>query len=531
MIKMMIVDDEEYITNSLYYFFIEQEDMEIESYKAYSAYEAIKLTEKYRFDIILTDICMPGMDGIELMNVIKSRWPACKLIFFTGHSNFEYTYQALQNRDVYYILKSQSYDEIKNTVQKCIFEIKEQYNRKTLLENMERRIERTKPVIEGELIRQLISGEYEINGLEAFRDISFDTEKQSYILLGKIDKNNDFISVSNNMLVFDYIDEILNRDICNGVAGKIRYFRSKEMIWILQAQKKEDEMHVFILLSELIGKIQSYVCDSYHISISFGVCTKPCATVDIADIYTGLRHRLLEEQVTLSNAVILYEAADMDPNNVNFKKYDEIWDMLLQGNTVEFIDQFKKHTSWMRITDDFDDIKVRKVYFYNLVKIFDYVNNMGKAAYLECDMQKLFTPELFPDWNMAFSVIVDTVSNIQKKKEDAKLKDSSRIIEATKEYIRVNYNSELSLTSVAEYLHINHSYLSYLFKNITGKNFQKYINDIRIEEACKLLLTKNLKITEVASLTGFGSAKYFISVFKKSKAITPQEWRNIQHLT
>ena len=104
--------------------------------------------------------------------------------------------------------------------------------------------------------------------------------------------------------------------------------------------------------------------------------------------------------------------------------------------------------------------------------------------------------------------------------------DENQIIRKVKQIIDDNLDQDISLTSIADKVFMNHQYLSKLFKEKTGINYSRYITGRRIEKAGKLLETTSLKVYEIAALCGYGGTKHFLSVFKKETGKTPGEYRN-----
>lgn len=93
--NLLIVDDEYEILLGLEEMFRYEFDLEVDVYTANSAYEALELLDRVRFDVVLTDIKMPGMDGITLFERIKENWPRCKTVFLTGYRNFDDMYRVI----------------------------------------------------------------------------------------------------------------------------------------------------------------------------------------------------------------------------------------------------------------------------------------------------------------------------------------------------------------------------------------------------------------------------------------------------
>lgn len=105
MYRVLVVDDEEMITDSLAGMLEETPQYELDVYKAYSGTEALRLLNEFQFDIVVSDICMPGITGIELAKNIRQKWPLCHVIFQTGYDDFHYAQQAIRQRVTHYILK------------------------------------------------------------------------------------------------------------------------------------------------------------------------------------------------------------------------------------------------------------------------------------------------------------------------------------------------------------------------------------------------------------------------------------------
>src|SRR5690606_26109660 len=126
MLRLLIVDNEEIIVNHLFEVFRGMDHLELDVYKAYSGEEAIEWLHRTRIDIVLTDIDMPNINGMQLMEEIFKSWPQCKIIFLTGHSEFSYVYKAIQHPYVCYILKIEDIDKVIQVVEETVSKIKKE---------------------------------------------------------------------------------------------------------------------------------------------------------------------------------------------------------------------------------------------------------------------------------------------------------------------------------------------------------------------------------------------------------------------
>src|SRR5450756_1174096 len=102
MFRVLVVDDEAMIADGLHDELMLNAELDLDVYKAYSGRSALELLAMHRFDIVVTDIRMPGMDGMALLEKIRASWPECRVIFLTGHREFDYAYKAIQYKGLQY---------------------------------------------------------------------------------------------------------------------------------------------------------------------------------------------------------------------------------------------------------------------------------------------------------------------------------------------------------------------------------------------------------------------------------------------
>ncbi|NLO36483.1 MAG: helix-turn-helix domain-containing protein [Clostridiaceae bacterium] len=156
MYRMLIVDDEPDVLEALQAVFSAHEELELDILTASSAHEALAILDRERLDILLSDICMPGMDGLELQRRVRANWPGCRTIFLSGYTEFTYIYQAEQLEAVSYLLKTESRQRIVDTVRRTIAQLDEA-NRVSHLEQLASRAQVDRPYLLRTLMEALIS--------------------------------------------------------------------------------------------------------------------------------------------------------------------------------------------------------------------------------------------------------------------------------------------------------------------------------------------------------------------------------------
>lgn len=162
-------------------------------------------------------------------------------------------------------------------------------------------------------------------------------------------------------------------------------------------------------------------------------------------------------------------------------------------------------------------------------------------GYLLTETAKLYAPQLMQSDSFGKPVhyveaydtcaqwledVLAMVERILSENETSNEMQGTWLVEKVNAYIQTHYDRDITLTMLSEQMHYSPSYLSRYYKSHTGVNVMSYLCDVRILKAKEMLAGTNLRISEIARVTGFGSAKYFSRVFKKQTGVMPAQYRN-----
>ena len=192
MYRLLIVDDEPDVADGLYRFFTNSDGIavDLDVSKAYSAFEALDVLASCKVDILLTDIMMPGMTGLQLVETVRRQWPLCRVIFLTGYNEFDYIYSAMKYDSVSYLLKTESFDAIAGAVAKAAAQIEESLKRTELEEQANARLAVLMPILRREYLADLVAGgpaeSSDRAGQFCELGIPLDADKPVLLLLGHI---------------------------------------------------------------------------------------------------------------------------------------------------------------------------------------------------------------------------------------------------------------------------------------------------------------------------------------------------------
>ncbi len=540
--KLLIVDDEHHIVDWLYELFMLESKLELDIYKAYSADEALGWLERTKIDIVLSDIKMPGMSGLELLEKVYADWPFCKVIFLTGYNQFEYIYEANKYPGVIYLLKTEDDDVIIKAVKKQIESIESDLNNVELLNEMN---EKNDIFVQSAFILGIINEQTNIKDIaQADLDrlkIPIDIGKPLILLMGKI---NGRFNPGYYMNIY-YVSSMMKKYLGHMVRFTQCDMHNGELLWLFQPYGNiiggyQADTNKYILnIKASLEDIQYSCGELLKIGISFIISTShtffPDSLEKIRNIREISRYRLTgRSNVILTDSafaeIIAEESRTAD--KYSDKKFNSVHEMdvletyLLQGQREQFFSKLEI------VLEQFGGIKsmhyppaIENYYSLSLI-LFKYINRLGlnEEMAFKTGIYKLTKIDEFESWEEAREYLVnisDLIFDMQKNLEDD---IKFKLVGKIQNFVYNNISGDLSLINIAENLNYNPSYVSRMFKKLTGSNITEFINSVRLGEAKKMLEQGNMNINEIARTVGFESSQYFATVFKKYMNHTPKEY-------
>ncbi len=549
MYRLLIVDDEAIIADGLCEVLGNIREVELDVYKAYSGQEALNLLNRTRIDIVLTDICMPEITGLQLLETIRSKWPECRVIFLTGHSEFEYVYTAIQNEGVSYILKTEGYNKIIETVINTAGKIEEDLKKSALVKQAQEQIITTKGLLQTIYLRAMLNDEL---SLTEIRQQQFDeleipllVKRPVVMLAGRIDdipKGTPYSVKSGWFLNIKYIAD-------KYLSSKTRFaylnHDNSTLVWFIQPATEEgqpgegawNDMLTFIKgVAELMqesfwnstGKSISFVLDDTHVGWK-----------ELQNRYFTLKmllnYKIGKGEGRLFSDTTLLEK-DLQNSSVmgrelpNRHRTDDLAELLENGTKEDFLACLDKLTEKLLKSQSIHDIAAVEQYFSIALAILSYINkwNLTEKIAFKISMYQLMNLEYHESWKYAVEYLKQLGTILFEIQEGEEEKRAQDVIGIVQKHINDNLHlqDEVSLIRLAEIVYFNPSYLSRLFKQVTGTNLSDYISDCRIRKAKKLLENPDFKIHEISEAVGYLSATNFARFFKKVTSMTPQEYRD-----
>lgn len=535
MYRLLVVDDEEIITNSLYEVFHQWMPDKLDVCKAYSGKEALNWMSRTRIDIVLTDIRMPGMSGLELTDHIRAQWPRCRIIFLTGYSEFDYAYQAIQMTNVRYLLKTEGFDKVMEIVEEILLEIEQDNRIKESIAQSREQVETLKWMEQGDYFRQFMTDSRSLGFDEEVMQRDFQSLRISlnpslpvWLTLGRVaysaappytEKKNSYLSI--NSIWNSYMDD------CAQSIGVIDKYG--DFIWFMQPRsEKRSDYRFDLYLEGTLELIQQSCLDSLGLSVSFILSSSPCQWENVSSQYDRLRQlqqlkmgedipMILKDRGMESEGTLTREGADTS------HKADILEAHLEAVRQEEFMNEL--HGLSMAVLSGGDDVQIAAESYYAVALLLHaQLNRLGLRDPL-FESEKLLRLERQDSMKDAFLYLEQIAERIFEFKRMGERDKTTHVIDRICQYIEEHLDEDVSLVHLAEIHFFNPSYLSRLFKQERGINLSEYIEKCRIRRAKQLLMEGHLKVRDVAAMVGYDAAHSFTRFFKKATGLTPQEYR------
>lgn len=520
--KVMIVDDEKLICR-LVKALVKWDELGMESVAtADNALEALELLGEVRPDILITDIRMPGMDGLELIREVKKRCPEIEIIIISGYAHFEYAKNAIALGVGNYILKPINQEELNKTLLKIGERLKEKkYVRK--LETANRQAtDGDKNRLRKTLLEDLISGHGSFSMEQLTESYYFDCKPgffRTFIL--QMDYDPEEYSNASMTMIQEKTQEIFNGCLSGSDLESIFDFVRESGYGVLNYQKQDRE-YVRHQMREFIKQMDANkeVLGNVEFSLALGE--------------EVMEPSLLAKSVQTAEMIICERLVE---------GCGRMLEVLPAGSSLriqEVIDKFCKasehaiDTLSLEEAEQATEALKESVLSVNDVcgrEIQKVVLAAGRFYILRVKAAK---PEIFEEKcrhcgtvKKLFQELLKLQKALLEEAASERQGEASRPIRFAKQYVHKNFANNITLEEVSEYVGFSVAYFSALFKKETGEGFAKYLTRIRMEEAKNLLRETGIPVSEICEKVGYSDRKHFTHTFHKLTGVNPAEYRKL----
>ncbi len=511
MIKILIAEDEQGILDSISNAF-SWENMGCEiSGLAQDGIHALELCLSNPPDLIISDIVMPGIDGITLLRYIKDKYPHTQFIILTGHRSFEYAKDALNLGAALFLLKPINFTELEDAILKCVERI--------LQEEKQQQDENQQEHILSSLLNGYIYTRNDftpriqslLHSLHSYRVCTFQFDDNQELDVFRIQ----------NLALF-----------CASTIQSTQFIPVKvnALHYVLIASGKEsgqlDE------LKKTLKQLQSRIYHFFHTTISIGISALHSGYDALHSAYLESLRALSKQFFSGNQSIHVFLTANTD-QDLTYTDYNALFlyqkriENLIDSCQGIYLHQQAASLFYEWISAQNGNVVLIKSSFIMLavlcIRNIVGQENKQTALFFEkyANFQKVIrcdTLEMLKDIYLNLILDLNDYRSI-------KTSNKQELINKILDYIQDHYMEAITLSAVSKTVFLSPSYLSTLITNETGRSFTDIVNEVRISKAIELLKDPKRKIADIAYSVGFNEPQYFSIIFKKCTNLTPRDYR------
>ncbi|MBW7474687.1 response regulator [Paenibacillus oenotherae] len=536
--NVLLVDDEQHVREAIK-LLVDWDSLGVERIiEAENGSLAIELAKQYRPAIIVTDMMMPVVGGVDLMAWIHEHLPSTRTIAISGHDDFDLVRGTMKYGGLDYILKPIDPEVLGEALKKAKLSW-EQEESARLYQNLQKiEMNQLKPVYWDKLFSNLIS---DVNYYYSVKDVlhnEFQLSREQMpqcqiIIIGLEFVERKITEKFNNHrdLLFFALTNICNELLRSRHAGyACRYWNSESEIVIFYWDRFDE-------LNDLLAEINSCFYRSLRARFDFGAGLAHPFPEGLKNSYDEAKSALKQRNMLQNiNWLHVYEASgmrtDANAGKLHLSDYEEPFRMaLLSSSEAEIA---------VAVNDWLEDVKLLPAISFEQVELWRHEFTVMRSQWAKllssdagsgsaAELPSLALPIPLDDQGrLSLSLWQTELSDVLMKYSDvltsSRQKDRSPINDIVK-YIEQNYNQGITLQDIASRFHLSREYISRRFKQETGGNMSDFLEKTRIDKAKMLLQNPHLKIIQIAEMVGYPDEKYFSKVFKKSTGCSPGQYR------
>lgn len=529
LIKVLIADDEWIIRDGLVNFPWKDYGCEVVA-EAEDGDEALQMAKVYQPDIILSDIKMPGLNGLSFIKAAKKHCLSAKVIIITGYDDFEFAQKAIKLGVYEYLLKPISFEKLHIVITELSRKIACENQENTIINNIKNQYNLAKPLLRDKLASDLLHGRIGSQIDELLKTFDISIEKH-VVVVGNLnrDKNESCINIEPWLIEYGIYN--LEKEIFLKFARDVLVeTENYKYTSILLFPKTLSDEECISATAFACKKLQEAVMTFVGLEMCFGISGVGSDPSKITSLRKHANDASFQGCFFSNSEIVFY----------NDLYQDSIDDFVISSSQKEFIIYAISAGKYDDIKKGIDDI------FLSKVAVNSGINEIKNAALsflieiisIHSSNECAFSYSQYKEIDVVNSMIVKSIKleqlindiyeylvEITKEKLKTKTNHYDRIVEDIYAYIHQHYSEDISLDSISEVFCLSSSYISRLLGSYGDKSFSEYLTYIRLNEAKRLLVDNQHKIYDIAKLVGYNDYSYFISVFKKQFGVTPNKFR------
>ncbi|GIQ69625.1 hypothetical protein XYCOK13_24490 [Xylanibacillus composti] len=536
MFNLLIVDDHPYQVDSIVYT-VEQSSLDVGAiYKAHSAAEALEWMKRETIHIVITDIRMPEISGIGLIERIRQTSKQVKCILLSSYADFEYAQQALELQTSKYLMKPVKTHELIETLQNVMEQLRAEQEAEQTMQQTIYTFRENLPILRERLLQKLLSGENvpksELTHKLSAYNLPFEVGDNVALAVFQLEDDltgyNEY-DVSLLMYAVSNIAEEVFGDCFDVWHTR---FTAKRLVMLaktaghkqiyqpqgqLERKAKELQRLVYRYLKHMlsVGVLHSWRRFPEDLAVSYEKAKRLLRSQEgkAAGFFAGV------EDLPDPTLQGLIESLYAQPSLMTLLETGR-WQDARARLEIIFAELEQK---WMCSSEYLSEA------FFIIAGTFQFVaHKNGKRLIDVIGVSDHALIQEYIHWDLsAFrSWVLRSLERLQILAASTSYDQNRSLIQRIHQFIETNLEKDVSLQSISEAVGLHPSYVSKVYREETGLTLSDYLLQYRLEYSAELLRNTDCKVYEVSSRVGYQTPHYFIKLFKKAYGMTPQQFRN-----
>ncbi|UKS29188.1 response regulator [Paenibacillus sp. HWE-109] len=540
MFSLLIVDDHKHQVDTLA-ITLPWDELGITTiHRAYEGQGALAIIETHPIDILITDIRMPGMNGLELIEHINTSKRKVQCILLTGYAEFEYAKKAIELHAIDYFIKPVRDQLLLDAVSRIISKIQNDLQHSQAFEQANAILHQNLPLLKESLLNDLLQGsKFSSTQLQEklqMYQIPFATGDTVKLMVIKFDSNFYESYTASDMKLFDYAVMNMAEELLQGYYQIWTRIAAQDNLTLLlkpiatlgrtvaMEGEQREGIDLFSLANRLIEQVRRYLKGSVCIYLSQSAIFPE----EVHSAYASVASKVIRSAER--QGVFM-----MDTDEVSSRALEPLRTLYQAPMLIQLMDNGTVDKINAKFTSIFEELEqthadsrahIREAYLHVLSCFTFLAHKKGKVlediigiASVYKEHSVIHSAKQLRTWStIIMNVLIEEIPAADDE-------NHQQLVNKIHAYIHQNLSKDVTLQSISEYVYLHSVYLSKLYKEITGLNLSEYILHARMEEAKNLLEKSTYKIYEITEKVGYQSPQHFIRRFKKYYGVTPDIFR------
>lgn len=482
---------------------------------AYNAAKVLQLLASSPCDILISDIQMPGMTGLKLVEKLHQENFNPHVIFLTGYDDFAFAHEAFRQKADHYLLKTEGDETIVATIREFFEKVRSRRAMEARIQEASERYQQAVPAYRRHLLTRVLLDDLDDCSAQELDELF---PGHFFVMVAQAESSGQRNDMRTKLIVQSAIEKIVSDALGDNLKWTDSTNLDREWIWIFAMREQESSSG---MLFELSRKARHRLEESLSMQLFFLVADEPTCIHGLSETFQKMRRILSQEILQESTGVALrrvYSSPVVDQDELQRigmlrKQVENCVKELKEGRINSLMDQAAPVLDYLQEEGE-ESSGIKMEFFHTLYgSMLTYIHQNGIAYEAGADTQSMA------------SQLRSMICLLGEKSQEQMANVLRSTTQFILDYIRMHISEDVSTAALSKASGYSSGYLSRIFKQQQGISIHDYVTMARMQLAREFLCNSNLKIYEIAASCGYDSTAYFIKVFKNNTGMTPQEYK------